>query len=57
MDVDFDNDDRPEAEPSKLSQRITSKWKSKESNQPSGPSREKEKREVVKPKSGGFVVL
>ena len=57
MDVDFDNDDRPEAKPSELSQRVTSRWKSKESNPPSGPSREKEKREVVKPKSGGFVVL
>ena len=57
MDVDFDNDNRPPAEPSKLNQRNSAKWKNKESNQPTEPIREKETRETAKPKSGRFVVL
>ena len=57
LEIDFENDDRPEAGPSKLSQRVSSQWRNKESNQPTGPSREKETSEAVKPKSGRFVVL
>ena len=56
MDVDFDNDPRPPAEPSQLSQQVANKWKTRESRRQEASGREKETREVEKPRNRYMVL-